>query len=135
MIHIFLQVILESASMIHIAIFILILVWTYVRTRKPKNFPPGPPRLPIVGSITYMMGSGNTPSILLGITDQVKYETLSCFRLILFSLKVDSQMQYWLRDFPSLFWIPPKYQVCQELSPSMNSMIICLALFRIIAQF
>jgi hypothetical protein len=55
--------------MILIALCILLLAWTYLRTRKPKNFPPGPP--PIVGSITYMMGSGNKPSLLLGITDQV----------------------------------------------------------------
>ena len=50
---------------------ILLLGWFFIRTRKPKNFPPGPPRLPIVGSFPYMMGSGDSPCLLYGISDQV----------------------------------------------------------------
>ncbi len=50
----------------------LLLVWIYQSTRKPKNFPPGPPRLPIVGGFPFMGGSGENPSLLHGIIDQVK---------------------------------------------------------------
>ena len=50
---------------------ILFLGWFYIRTRKPKNFPPGPPRFPIVGSLPYMMGSGDAPSLLFGVSEQV----------------------------------------------------------------
>jgi hypothetical protein len=51
---------------------ILLLVWIYQSTRKPKNFPPGPPRLPVVGGLPFMGGSGEKPSLLHGIVDQVK---------------------------------------------------------------
>jgi hypothetical protein len=58
--------------MILIFTFIVIFgTWFFIRTRKPDNFPPGPPRLPIVGSFPYMTGSGKKPSLLRGITEQV----------------------------------------------------------------
>ena len=50
----------------------LLAVLLYLSTRKPKNFPPGPPRLPILGSLPFMTGSGPSPSLLHGIIDQVK---------------------------------------------------------------
>jgi hypothetical protein len=50
----------------------LLLIWIYQSTRKPKNFPPGPPRLPVVGGFPYTGGSGEKPSLLHGIIDQVK---------------------------------------------------------------
>ena len=53
---------------------LLFLGWFYIRTRKPNNFPPGPPRFPIVGSLLYMLGSGETPSLLFGVSDQVTKE-------------------------------------------------------------
>lgn len=59
--------------MILIAIFVVVLsVWLYQMTRKPENFPPGPPRLPLVGGIPYMMGSANRPSLLAGLEQNVK---------------------------------------------------------------
>ena len=41
-------------SVIHIAVFVIIfsLWWLF---SKPKNFPPGPPRFPIFGSLTFML--------------------------------------------------------------------------------
>ena len=59
--------------MILIAIFITLLsIWIYRSTRKPERFPPGPPRLPFVGSLPYMMGSINRPSLLAGLEQNVK---------------------------------------------------------------
>lgn len=41
--------------MMLIIIFVaLLLVYLYVKTLKPKRFPPGPPRLPYVGGIPYV---------------------------------------------------------------------------------
>ena len=51
---------------------VLLLIWLYQSTRKPKNFPPGPPRLPVLGSLPYMGGSGPQKSLLCGIIEQVK---------------------------------------------------------------
>lgn len=38
-----------------LVIFVLFVVLLYKGTRKPKRFPPGPPRLPIVGSMPYVL--------------------------------------------------------------------------------
>lgn len=35
-------------------VILLVVLLLYKGTRKPKRFPPGPPRLPIVGSLPYM---------------------------------------------------------------------------------
>ena len=51
---------------------VLVAVWIYKATRKPENFPPGPPRLPFVGGLPYMMGSGDQPSLLAGLEQNVK---------------------------------------------------------------
>ena len=51
---------------------LLLLLWTVIRSKKPKNFPPGPLKLPVVGSIPFIQGSGATPSLILGISKQVK---------------------------------------------------------------
>ena len=50
---------------------ILFIIWIYKSTRKPKNFPPGPIRLPVVGGFPFMSGSGTRKSLLHGIIDQV----------------------------------------------------------------
>jgi hypothetical protein len=50
---------------------ILFVIWIYRSTRKPKNFPPGPPRLPVLGSLPFMGGSETKKSLLHGIIDQV----------------------------------------------------------------
>ena len=51
-----------------IPLIIFFLLWIYFRTKKPKNFPPGPPRLPLIGSIPYLASSGG---IMKGIIAQV----------------------------------------------------------------
>jgi hypothetical protein len=67
------KVSVEDLFKMLIYIFIaLFLLWIFKSTRKPKNFPPGPLRLPVVGSFPFMGGSGETPSLLYGISDQVK---------------------------------------------------------------
>ena len=56
-----------------IVLFLVLLI--YKATRKPKNFPPGPPRLPVVGSLPYM-GVQSKPSepksLLTGIRNGIK---------------------------------------------------------------
>lgn len=44
--------------------------WFYVKTRKPKGFPPGPKRWPIVGSIPYL--SNKHSNFLLGLRGLVE---------------------------------------------------------------
>jgi cytochrome P450 len=51
-------------------LIVLLFVWFYQRTQKPKEFPPGPPRWPIVGSLPYI--SGKHHNLLLGLRSQVQ---------------------------------------------------------------
>ena len=66
------QSVSKSEKMLIFIFVALLLTWIYLSTRKPKNFPPGPPRLPMLGSLPFMTGSGSSPSLLHGIIDQVK---------------------------------------------------------------
>ena len=56
-------------------IVLLFVLLIYKATRKPKNFPPGPPRLPVVGSLPYVVVQ-NKPSepksLLTGIRNGIK---------------------------------------------------------------
>ena len=39
------------------ATFVILLVfWVYQKTQKPAHFPPGPPRLPLLGSVPFLAG-------------------------------------------------------------------------------
>ena len=49
---------------------VLFAVWFYQRTQKPKDYPPGPPRWPVVGSLPYI--SGKHQNLLLGLRNIVK---------------------------------------------------------------
>ena len=55
-----------------IVFVVLVAVWLFKATRKPDNFPPGPPRLPLVGGLPFMIGSGDQPSLLAGLEQNVK---------------------------------------------------------------
>lgn len=37
----------------------LFFYWLFLRTRKPKKFPPGPPRLPVLGSLPFIGVKGS----------------------------------------------------------------------------
>jgi len=52
--------------------WVLLFLFIIIRLKKPKKFPPGPLKLPLVGSIPFIQGSGNTRSLILGISKQVK---------------------------------------------------------------
>ena len=66
---------------------VLTLVWVYKKTRKPRGFPPGPPRLPWVGSLPFLHGSGKNFSLLNGLTEQVGARWVST------SLEIGSTLQ------------------------------------------
>ena len=42
-------------SILIVLIVVLIAYVTYKGTERPPNFPPGPPRLPIIGSLPYIL--------------------------------------------------------------------------------
>ena len=55
-------------SFIIVSLFaILFAIWYHKRTRKTAEFPPGPPRWPIVGSLPYIAGKNG--NLLLGLQD------------------------------------------------------------------
>ena len=51
-------------------IFVLLILLTYKGTKKPEHFPPGPPRLPVIGSLPYIITRSDpseAPSLMTGI--------------------------------------------------------------------
>ena len=53
-----------------LVVIALLILLTYKGTQKPKRFPPGPPRLPIIGSLPYIMSKSDPsepPSLMTGI--------------------------------------------------------------------
>ncbi len=38
-------------------LFVLLISWIYKKIQKPRNFPPGPPRLPLLGSVPFLSGA------------------------------------------------------------------------------
>ena len=53
-----------------LVIIALLILLIYKATKKPKSFPPGPPRLPIIGSLPYIMSRSEPsepPSLMTGI--------------------------------------------------------------------
>ena len=45
---------MDLTTLLYASLFIISLYWLYKSTSKPRNFPPGPPRLPLVGSAPYL---------------------------------------------------------------------------------
>jgi len=58
------------AVLLVIAALGLFSYWFYLRTLKPKGFPPGPPRWPVVGSLPHL--SNPQGNLLIGLKELVK---------------------------------------------------------------
>ena len=54
-----LETTLSSAVTFGITLFLLLATYVYFSTRRPKNFPPGPPAFPIIGSLPYISTDPN----------------------------------------------------------------------------
>ena len=54
-----LEATLNSAVTFGITLFILLATFIYFSSRRPKNFPPGPPAYPIIGSLPYISTDPN----------------------------------------------------------------------------
>ena len=56
---------------------ILVSAWIYLKSRRPRNFPPGPPRLPWIGSLPFIMtrNPGEKPSFMRGLLLQVSWNS------------------------------------------------------------
>ena len=54
-----LETTLSSAVTFGITLFFLLVTYLYFSTRRPKNFPPGPPAFPIIGSLPYISTDPN----------------------------------------------------------------------------
>ena len=66
--------------LIIVSVLTLLLLLIYKSTRKPEKFPPGPPRLPIIGSLPYIAVRNkpdDQPSVLTGTLKGKAYETLN----------------------------------------------------------
>ncbi len=55
-----------------VAVGLLFVFWLMTLTRKPNNFPPGPPRLPFIGGLPYMLSSSGEPSFLHGLEENIE---------------------------------------------------------------
>lgn len=53
--------------LIYIVFFALLAIFLYKSTRKPEKFPPGPPKLPMVGSLPYLNKSGSFAQISIDL--------------------------------------------------------------------
>ena len=64
-----------SSSLLVAVVVILFSIWWYLNTRIPRQFPPGPPRYPIFGSLWYMLQKGKgleKRTLMHGIFSNVK---------------------------------------------------------------
>ena len=45
---------MDLTTLLYIALFIVSLYWLLSSFSKPRNFPPGPPKLPLIGSVPFL---------------------------------------------------------------------------------
>ena len=51
-----------------IAVVVILLIAIFKNSVRPPNFPPGPPRYPLIGSANYIVPpNGNKPNIFWGV--------------------------------------------------------------------
>ena len=56
--------------LLYIAVVALLGILWYKSTRKPERFPPGPPKLPLVGSLPYLNKSGSFARISIDLAKE-----------------------------------------------------------------
>ena len=60
-----------------VVVLVLFVLFIFKSTRKPSRFPPGPPRLPLIGSLPYIAirkKPSDPPSLLTGILKGIFYK-------------------------------------------------------------
>ena len=55
---------------LYVVIFALLAYLAYKSSRKPDRFPPGPPKLPIVGSLPYLGKTGSFAHIIINVAKE-----------------------------------------------------------------
>lgn len=58
------------ALAIYLALFAFSLFWLFRKSRKPAQFPPGPPKLPVVGSLPYLAAGKSGVHVSMRLTEK-----------------------------------------------------------------
>ena len=87
----------------------LLILLTYKGTKKPKCFPPGPPRLPVIGSLPYIITRSDPsepPSLMTGILQGMKITSSVSSKYIMLDIFINlvfGTLSYQMKPFISLY--------------------------------